>query len=76
MELKSSLPGLRYPTYRDAAVKSSNLWLEGRREDDNAEGLWRIHDNLYDFSSWVDRHPGGSDWIEVTKVQVVCVHGG
>jgi hypothetical protein len=68
MELKSSLPGLRYPTYRDALLKCTDLWLEGRRQDDNAEGLWRVDDNLYDFSSWMDRHPGGSEWINATKV--------
>lgn len=43
-------------------------WMESRQTDDNAEGLWRIHDKLYELSSFVDQHPGGSDWIRMTKV--------
>ncbi|XP_063225469.1 cytochrome b5-related protein-like [Bacillus rossius redtenbacheri] len=63
----SSLPGLRYPSRRDEPVKSSALWLQGKREDDGAEGLWRVHDDLYDLSGWLDQHPGGADWLQLTK---------
>jgi cytochrome b involved in lipid metabolism len=42
-------------------------WLAGKRIDDNAEGLWRVHDKLYDLSDFVEKHPGGRDWIKVTK---------
>lgn len=45
-----------------------NSWLESRRNDDNAEGLWRVHDSLYDLNVFVNRHPGGADWIKLTKV--------
>ncbi|KAJ8980971.1 hypothetical protein NQ317_013425 [Molorchus minor] len=48
-------------------LHSTHIWLEGKRADDGAEGLWRIHDNLYDFSSFVDSHPGGKDWLKLTK---------
>lgn len=42
--------------------------MECRQSDDNAEGLWRIHDKLYELSSFVEQHPGGADWIRMTKV--------
>lgn len=45
-----------------------NSWLESRRTDDNAEGFWRVHDSLYDLNEFVNRHPGGADWIKLTKV--------
>lgn len=57
----------KYPTFRDAPLKTVNLWLEGKRQDDGAEGLWRIHDTLYDLTDFIDRHPGGVDWIRQTK---------
>lgn len=64
--IKSSL-GLKYPTYRDAILKCSDSWLNGKREDDGAEGLWRIHDELYDLNDFIEVHPGGRQWIQVTK---------
>lgn len=41
--------------------------MEGRRQDENAEGLWRIYDNLYDFTDFIRLHPGGQDWLLLTK---------
>jgi len=65
----SSFTGLwKYPTNRDIWTKSSLNWLEGRRQDDGAEGLWRINDHLYDFTTFVDSHPGGREWLLLTKV--------
>jgi hypothetical protein len=29
--------------------------------------IFRIHDKLYDLSSFVENHPGGKDWISLTK---------
>ena len=49
---------------RDSA-KSSMRWIKCRVKDDNCNGLWRIHDTLYDLSSF--KHPGGQDWITLTK---------
>nr|CAD7405177.1 unnamed protein product [Timema poppensis] len=64
----SSLPGLwKYPTYRDSSLKSGLMWIKGKQEDDGAEGLWRIHDDLYDFSTWTEIHPGGTEWLDITK---------
>ncbi len=42
-------------------------WIDGKTFDDNAEGLWRIHDKLYDFTEFIDQHPGGKDWLNLTK---------
>ena len=42
-------------------------WIKGKQRDDEAEGLWRIHYNLYDFTDLVDRHPGGAFWLKETK---------
>lgn len=65
---QSSLPGLtKYPTYRKEPIKYAELWLEGKKKDDNTEGLWRVHDGLYDLSEWMHRHPGGPDWLVMTQ---------
>lgn len=45
-------------------------WMECRRKSDKAEGLWRIHDKLYDLTDFIQRHPGGREWLEITKVNV------
>lgn len=42
--------------------------MQSRCVDDNAEGLWRIHNKLYDLTDFIDKHPGGSDWIKFTNV--------
>lgn len=42
-------------------------WLVSKRDDDEAEGLWRIRDTLYDFTNFIDKHPGGSFWLKETK---------
>lgn len=60
--------GLKYPAHRDHPFRCADLWIEDKRADDGAEGLWRIHDDLYDLSDWIDKHPGGRDWIRLTKV--------
>lgn len=44
-----------------------NSWIAGKRQDDEAEGLWRIYDTLYDFTEFIDKHPGGKFWIRETK---------
>lgn len=39
-----------------------------KRKDDAVEdGLWRIHNTLYDLTEFVHQHPGGVDWIQMTK---------
>lgn len=41
--------------------------MESRRLDDKAEGLWRLNDTLYDLTDFIKIHPGGADWIQLTK---------
>lgn len=65
--MKYSTIAHKYPTYRDDAFKGCKRWLDGKRIDDNAEGLWRIHNKLYDLTSFISRHPGGADWLRDTK---------
>ncbi|KAJ8727477.1 hypothetical protein PYW07_001596 [Mythimna separata] len=62
-----SFPKLEYPILREVTPKSAQNWLKSKRIQDGAEGLWRIHDSLYDLTDFVTAHPGGSTWITVTK---------
>jgi len=55
---------------RETPPKSAELFLKDKQRDDGAEGLWRVHDGLYDLSSFVDNHPGGSEWLRLTKVSL------
>ncbi|KAF2360548.1 Fatty acid desaturase domain [Trinorchestia longiramus] len=66
---KNPTPGFRVdvPTDRDVTVKTGDVWINGKKIDDNIGNLWRIHDKLYDFSSFIDKHPGGQFWLETTK---------
>lgn len=65
---QESFPHLMYPIFRNNEPKSAYQFLKGKQIQDGAEGLWRIHDGLYDLSSFVSSHPGGTQWIQITKV--------
>lgn len=65
--MKSSVPGLVYPVARNDLLKTSVGYLKGRSKQDGAEGLWRIRDGLYDLESFAKSHPGGAEWIHLTK---------
>lgn len=65
-----SFPQLKYPSLRDDPAKDTIQWLAGKAMDDGAEGLWRVHDKIYDFSSFMKRHPGGEEWLELTQVRL------
>lgn len=41
--------------------------MKSRQIDDKAEGLWRVNDTIYDLTDFVKIHPGGADWIKLTK---------
>jgi Cytochrome b5-like Heme/Steroid binding domain len=58
----------KYPTFRDLVFKGCFTWLEGRQADDGAEGLWRVHNKLYDLKEFVNKHPGGKEWLIRTEV--------
>ncbi|CAG9134396.1 unnamed protein product [Plutella xylostella] len=62
-----SFPQLPYPALRSAAPRSPQQWIRGKQQQDGAEGLWRVHDGLYDLSEFVGLHPGGELWIQSTK---------
>lgn len=66
-KVQSTLIGLKYPSRRDEGLRTGANWLRGRREDDGAEGLWRIGDKLYDLNGWIDKHPGGAEWLTLSK---------
>ncbi|RZF44379.1 hypothetical protein LSTR_LSTR007954 [Laodelphax striatellus] len=48
-------------------VRTGRWWIDRKRADDGADGLWRVHDKLYDLSAWLHQHPGGKQWIALTK---------
>ncbi|KAH8246349.1 hypothetical protein KR038_001269 [Drosophila bunnanda] len=56
-----------YPSYRQHMPITGESWLEGKNADDEAEGLWRINDKLYDLTDFAARHPGGAFWIKSTR---------
>lgn len=58
----------KYPAFRDSFVNGCWKWIEGKRKDDYSNGLWRVHDKLYDLTDFIPKHPGGASWLEVTKV--------
>lgn len=29
--------------------------------------MWRIHNTLYDLSDFINKHPGGPDWLKMTE---------
>ncbi|KPJ18938.1 Cytochrome b5-related protein [Papilio machaon] len=62
-----SFPQLVYPSLRDDGLRDPVQWLMGKAMDDGAEGVWRVHDGLYDFEPFLQIHPGGAEWLELTK---------
>lgn len=72
--MKISSIAKKYPKNRDDLLKGCKKWLDGRRLDDNAEGLWRVHDKLYDLKDFANRHPGGKFWLDVTEGTDITEH--
>lgn len=29
--------------------------------------MWRVHDKLYDLTDFINHHPGGSHWLQITR---------
>ena len=56
-----------YPALRDHPLKTAAQWLRGRRIDDRLGSLWRIHDQLYDLSDFIVKHPGGPEWLYLSR---------
>nr|CAI5858615.1 unnamed protein product [Callosobruchus analis] len=60
--------GIKPPATRSQSQKLTvHVWLQDKQQTDGAEGLWRVHDGLYDLTQFVDKHPGGKDWLTLTK---------
>lgn len=66
-KVESSIPGLGPLPGRNDRLKTAYTFLEGRRQVDGAEDLWRIRNNLYDLEGFAKIHPGGEEWIRLTK---------
>lgn len=66
-KIESSVPGLVALPGRNKLFGTPYAFLEGRRAVDGAEGLWRVRNGLYDLEDFVKFHPGGSEWIQLTK---------
>jgi cytochrome b involved in lipid metabolism len=67
-EKPSSYDGIsKYPTGRDKPFRLAEDWIEGKRKDDNIGNLWRIHDKLYNLEPYITRHPGGQDWLIISR---------
>ncbi|XP_067622953.1 cytochrome b5-related protein [Eurosta solidaginis] len=64
---KKSGIATKYPSYRNFKLITTKGWQLGKRVDDEAEGLWRIHDGIYDFTDFISNHPGGEFWLEESK---------
>lgn len=63
----STIPGLAYLPVRENLSKTAAGFLQARRTIDGAEGLWRIGNRLYDLEKFAKSHPGGAEWIQLTK---------
>ncbi|KAG7208906.1 hypothetical protein KM043_015087 [Ampulex compressa] len=66
-KIQSSIPGLASPRVKNAIITTNYDFLTSRKIVDGAEGLWRIRDGLYDLENFVKTHPGGSEWIRLSK---------
>ncbi|KAK9295041.1 hypothetical protein QLX08_010521 [Tetragonisca angustula] len=64
---ESSIPGFENFPGREVKFKTPYSFLEARRKIDGAEDLWRIRNNLYDLEGFAKFHPGGEEWIRLTK---------
>ncbi|KAJ4433720.1 hypothetical protein ANN_16031, partial [Periplaneta americana] len=64
----SSIPGyVKLPFSPRLSLGTAQTWLQGKQKDDNTGGLWRVHNDLYDLTPFIDKHPGGSHWLTLTK---------
>ena len=56
---------------------SPQIWMSEKRERDaelwgvDTSKYWIIENKLYDLTPFIDRHPGGSNWLTMTKGQDV-----
>lgn len=67
MTVNSTVPGLAHLEVRNEHKKTPFGFLEARRKVDGAEELWRIRNSLYDLETFMKSHPGGAEWLSLTK---------
>lgn len=66
MQHFANVPQQRHPL-NDKLISHQRSWLAAKKRDDNVgDGLWRIHDDLYDLRPFVAMHPGGRSWLTAT----------
>lgn len=63
----STVPGLARLPKGNKTKKTALDFLVARKKIDGAEGLWRIGNGLYDLEEFAKSHPGGAEWIRLTK---------
>ena len=69
------LPGRGRPAHRDnQLIESPEVWLADKRALDRerlggalTDSLWAVHGKLYDLEPYLDRHPGGRAFLELTR---------
>ncbi|XP_036343648.1 cytochrome b5-related protein-like [Rhagoletis pomonella] len=64
---KQSGIATKFPTFRNSKLITTKSWLLDKQNDDEAEGLWRIYDGIYDFTDFISKHPGGEFWLIESK---------
>lgn len=63
----SARPGRReLPNPAGSASTKTHLELR-RQAETNSSSLWRIHEKFYDLEPYLDVHPGGRPWLELTR---------
>jgi cytochrome b involved in lipid metabolism len=52
----------------EKVVRDCQLW---GNDDSN---LWIVENKIYDLTDFVQKHPGGSTWLTLTKGQDITEH--
>ncbi|ODM92570.1 Cytochrome b5-related protein [Orchesella cincta] len=66
--MKSSFGGIfRYTGERGLFHPNIFEWLKVKRRDDDVGNYWRVHDKLYNLEDFIQKHPGGQDWIDFSR---------
>eukprot|EP01084_Bolivina_argentea_P319086 553471_1 len=65
------LSGREFPD-RTIASKYLPDWLTAKKKDDQkrlgfSSSHWCIANKCYNFTPWIDKHPGGQYWIKITQ---------
>lgn len=63
---KSRLP---YPPIAGSGSNTGSEHFKRAKAEADTKGsnLWRVYNKLYDLTDYLDKHPGGRDWLELTR---------